>query len=85
MSDAPDKDFLEAEVESSLVPLRAMGLSPAALDEAANVLRMALTGHPAGRYLMNRARPRVVKESGPAALDTLNGTTNGQAKTGGSR
>jgi hypothetical protein len=73
MSDAPDNDFLEAEVESGLAPLRAMGLSPTQLAEAANLLRMALADHPTGRYLMKRARPRVVKASGPTAVENVDG------------
>jgi hypothetical protein len=86
MSDVPDKDFLEEEVESGLAPLRAMGLSPAEITEAANLLRMALTSHPTGRYLMNRSRPRVVQESGPTAVESPNREgSRGSAKAGSSR
>jgi hypothetical protein len=69
MSDSPDQDFLEAEVESTMAPLRAMGLSPAVLLETENLLRVALTAHPAGCYLMRRARPRMEKESGSVPID----------------
>ena len=86
MSDLPDSDFLEAEVESGLAPLRAMGASPAMLEEAANLLRMALADHPTGRYLMRRARPRTVTTSGPTAVGGLDGAVqDAPAKVRGSR
>ena len=71
MSNSPHDDFLEAEIESSIAPLRAMGLSPAAVAEAEAALRIALTSHPTGRYLMKRARPRVVEESGPTPAENV--------------
>ncbi len=73
MSDPLDDGFLEAEVESGIAPLRAMGLSPALLAEAASLLRMALLDHPSGRHLLRRARPHVVQESGPTAIESLSG------------
>jgi hypothetical protein len=71
MTNSPKDDFLEAEIESSLAPLRAMGFSPAVVAEAEKVLRFALTSHPTGRYLMKRARPRVVDESGPTPAEEV--------------
>jgi hypothetical protein len=86
MSDLPDNDFLEAEVESGLAPLRAMGLSAEVIEEAANLLRMALADHPTGRYLMNRVRPRVVKQSGPTEVGSVDGEGSATpAKAGSSR
>jgi hypothetical protein len=82
MSDSPENDFLEAEVESTIAPLRAMGLSPEAVQEAANLVRMGLTAHPGGRHLMSLARPRVQKESGSSPID---GVRDIPAKAGSSR
>lgn len=73
MSNPSPDDFLEAEIESTLAPYRAMGLSPALLLEMANLLRMALTSDPTGRYLMSRARPRAAEQSGAQTAGSANG------------
>jgi hypothetical protein len=87
MSDAPDKDdFIEAEVESGVAPLRAMGLSEEVIEGAKTVLRYGLTEDATGRYLEQRARPRVVEKSGPTAQENGDGEESaGPAKVGGSR
>jgi hypothetical protein len=86
MSNSPHDDFLEAEVETSLAPLRALRLSPAVVAEAEKVLRLALTSHPTGRYLLRRARPRVVDESGPTPAEDLEALgRESPAKVRGSR
>jgi hypothetical protein len=86
MSDSDDTDFLEAEVQSGVAPLRDMGLSPAVIAEAENLLRMALADHPTGRYLMQRAKPRVVKQSGATAVGDKDGEGSAaQVKVRGSR
>jgi len=72
MSDEPDSDpFLDAEVETSLAPYRARGLSPELLEEMERMLRLALTWHEAGKHLMSQLRPRVVDESGTARTTGL--------------
>jgi hypothetical protein len=71
VSDPTENDFLEAEVESTVAPLRAMGLSEEAVAEVADALRIALTAHPGGRYLMRRARPRAQKESGSSPIEEM--------------
>jgi hypothetical protein len=85
MSDAPDKDFLEEEVESGLASLRAMGLSAEALAEAENLLRLALTAHPTGRDLVRRARPRVVQESGPTPVESVENANGARVRAMRSR
>ena len=56
-----------------MAPLRDLGLSPEVIAEAENLLRMALADHPTGRRLVQRAKPRVVKQSGAAAVGDMNG------------
>jgi hypothetical protein len=82
MSDEPTPDpFLDAEVTSALAPYRAMGLSRELLAEMEQMLRLALTSHPTGKYLMSRLRPRMVEQSGAGPTAALNGA----AKAGSGR
>jgi hypothetical protein len=86
MSDKTSPDpFIDAEVESTVAPLRAMGFSPALLLEVERTLRLALTSHPAGQYLVQQLRPRHVEESGPTATGDLDHLDGAEAEAGRGR
>lgn len=72
-NDRSNDEFLEAEIERALAPCRAEGYSEETLEEMARLLRTGLTEEPTGRYLLRRARPRIVDQSGDVSLSNANG------------